>query len=431
MSMGAKDLRHVIVIGAGFGGLSAARKLAQQDGAVRVTVIDRSNHHLFQPLLYQVATAGLSPSDIAYPVRSVFRDCDRVEVLLAEVIGVDAVRHRVRIRPPSTVEEAAQELEYDFLVIATGATHSYFGHDEWAAHAPGLKTIDDATRIRGRVLLAFEGAEMESDEDARKALLTFAIIGGVPTGVGLAGSIAELAGRVVARDFRHIDPRSTRILLIEAGPRVLASFPENLSRDAEAELRRLGVEVRTGARVSGVEASGVRIAQEFIPARTVLWAAGVVASPAGKWLDAETDRSGRVKVLPDLTVPGHPEIFVVGDTAALEIDGKALPGLAPVAMQQGRYVARAILARLGGATALEPFRYFDKGNLATIGRSFAVMEFKQLKASGFGAWLAWVGVHIYYLIGFRAKLIVLIQWAWSYLSWKRGARLITRSEALK
>lgn len=409
-------MRNVVIIGGGFGGLNAARGLKK--APVKLTVIDRRNYHLFQPLLYQVATAGLSPADIAAPIRGVLAKQANAEVLMEEVTGIDRERKVVHTR--------GHEVPFDDLVIATGSKHSYFGHDEWEQIAPGLKSINDATHVRRRILLAFEHAETESDPAKRAALLTFILVGGGPTGVELAGSLAELAHRALRSDFRHIDPEHTKIILIEAGPRILAGFPEKLSQSAAHYLKKRGVEIRTGGRVEKVDDQGVMVSGQRVSARTVIWAAGVVASEAGKWLGAETDRAGRVKVLPDLTVPGSPDIFVIGDTSTLEQDGKPLPGLAPVAIQEGKYVARVLANRArGDARAPEPFHYRDKGNLATVGRSFAVADLGRFMLSGFLAWLAWLAVHIYYLIGFRNRLIVLIDWSWAYLTFQRGARLIT------
>ncbi len=406
---------RVVIVGAGFGGLRVARALRK--APVQVTVIDRQNHHLFQPLLYQVATADLSPADISSPIRSILRNQANAEVLLAEVTGIDVERRRVLMGDRS--------VPYDYLVLATGAWHSYFGHDAWAPFAPGLKSITDATRIRRQVLLAFEAAEMETDSAKRQALLTFVIVGGGPTGVELAGAIAGLAHKSIVRDFRHISPASARIILVEAEPRLLGAFPASLAEKAKQKLQRLGVEVRTGVAVKDVDAEGVLIGDERVPAKTVIWAAGVKASPAGVWLGVETDRAGRVIVEPDLTVPGHPEIFVIGDTARLTVDGKTLPGVAPVAMQEGHYVAQVIRNRLAGQINQKPFRYRDKGNLATVGRSFAIADLRKVKLAGFIAWVAWLVVHIFYLIGFRNRLLVMIQWAWSYITYQRGARLIT------
>lgn len=409
---------RVVIVGAGFGGLFAAKSLAR--APVTVTLIDRHNYHLFQPLLYQVATAGLSPADIAWPIRAIVGKQANAYVLLDRVIAIDLEAREVRM----TQHRAA----YDYLVLATGASHAYFGHDEWAPVAPGLKEIEDATEIRRRILLAFERAESEPDAEERRRLLTFIIVGGGPTGVEMAGAIAELARRALARDFRVIDPRGTRIVLVEAGSRILPSFPEKLARQARRSLERLGVDVRVGQPVTAVGERGVTLGSgERIDARTVMWAAGVAASPAAKWIGAQADRAGRIKVDPDLTVPGHPEIFAIGDTALATQDGRPLPGVAPVAKQQGRYVAQVIAARAAGKAPPPPFRYRDYGNLATIGRKFAVIDLPWLRLSGFVAWLLWCVAHIYYLIGFRSRIIVSINWLWAYFTFQRGARLITES----
>jgi NADH dehydrogenase len=406
---------RVVIVGAGFGGLYAAHTLGK--APIDVTLIDRRNYHLFQPLLYQVATAGLSPADIAYPIRSIFRRHPNIDVMLGKVTGVDLDSRNVIV--------GDRRVPYDQLVIATGARHAYFGHDEWEAYAPGLKKIEDATEIRRRVLLAFERAEEAEDDAARRRLLTFVIVGGGPTGVEMAGAVAELAHKALGRDFRHIDPKSARIVLVEAAPRVLLSFPESLSETARSSLERLGVEVRLGKAVTACDATGVMVGDERIDSETLIWAAGVAASPAARWLGAEKDRAGRVKVNRDLTLPGRPEVFVIGDTAAaVDERGKPYPGVAPVAKQQGAYVARTILARLRGEPA-EPFRYRDYGNLATIGRKSAVVDFGWLRLSGFLAWLLWGIVHISFLIGFRNRLVVLLEWMWAYLTFQRGARLIT------
>jgi NADH dehydrogenase len=414
---------RVVIVGAGFGGLEAA--LALRHAPVQVTVIDRNNHYVFQPLLYQVATAYLSPADITAPIRNVLRRQQNTEVLLAEVTDVDVANRQVRIRDETTGME--RSVSYDYLALATGAGQSYFGRDDWAAYAPSLKTIPDATALRRKVLLAFEEAEMTPDDAERvRSLLTFVIVGGGPTGVELAGAIAELAHRSLRGDFRHISVASTRIVLVEALPRLLNTFPESLSAKAARKLERLGVEVRTGERVEQVDAAGVVVEGARIDAATVIWAAGVTASPAGRWIGAVTDRAGRVVVNGDLSVPGHPEIFVLGDTAsATGEDGKPLPGVAPVAMQQGRYVGKAIRARVEGREQPHPFKYFNKGNLATIGRSFAIADFGFLRVSGFIAWVLWLGVHILYLIGFRNRLLVMVQWAWAYFTYEHGARIIT------
>lgn len=406
---------RVVIVDGGFGGLSAAKALAKQP--FDVTLIDRNNHQLFQPLLYQVATAGLSPADIASPIRGIIGSQRNTTVMLAEVSGVDTARKEVIAD--------GRRVAYDYLVLATGARHAYFGHDDWAPFAPGLKTIDDATYLRRRILLAFERAENETDAEERRRLMTFVVIGGGPTGVEMAGAIAELAKRALAADFRSIDPRGARIVLVEAAPRVLTPFTEELSDAARRSLEQLGVEVRLGAAVTDCSCEGVRLGSDFIPARTIIWAAGVMASPAGRWLGADTDRAGRVKVRADLSVPGHPEVFVIGDTAAAAApDGSMLPGVAPVAKQQGQYVARALIARGKGRTA-GAFRYRDYGLLATIGRSRAVAQIGRLHISGFFAWVLWSVAHVYFLIGFRNRFVVALNWAWSYITFQRGSRLIT------
>jgi NADH dehydrogenase len=410
---------QVVIVGGGFGGLAAARGLKK--APVRVTVVDRTNHHLFQPLLYQVATAGLSPADIAAPIRSVLGRQRNAQVLMAEVTGVDAERRCVQTRSGA--------VPYDFLILATGSRYNYFGHDEWERFAPKLKSIPDATEIRQKILLAFEAAELEPDSGRREALMTFALVGAGPTGVEMAGAIAELAQRALAKDFRNIAPQSARILLLEAGPRILSAFPEKLAAAAHRELERHGVTVRTGAKVEQVDEEGIIVNGERIRSRTVLWTAGVLASPAGEWLGAETDKQGRVLVREDLSVPGFPNVFVLGDTARFDQDGQTLPGVAQVAMQQGRYVAALICMRVTGKPAPPPFRYRDKGNLATVGRSFAILDMGRLKLSGLLAWLLWLVIHIWYLIGFRNRLLVLIQWAWAYFTFQRGARLITSRSA--
>jgi NADH dehydrogenase FAD-containing subunit len=406
----------VVIVGGGFGGLTAARALRHVK--VRVTLIDRRNYHLFQPLLYQVATAGLSPADIASPIRAILRRQRNITVLLGKVTGIDIAGKAV------LTEE--RRVEYDQLIVATGARHGYFNHDEWEACAPGLKKIDDATDIRGRILLAFEHAENSSDERERKRLLTFVIVGGGPTGVEMAGAIAELARVALSIDFRNIDPCSARIVLLESGSRVLARFPESLSAIAKSALEKLGVEVHLGARVSCCDPRGVVIANERIDAHTIIWAAGVMASPAAKWLDAERDAAGRVVVGSALTLSDHSEIFVIGDTAlAKSANGDPLPGIAPVAKQQGAYVARVIAARVRGRPAPKPFRYRDVGTMATIGRRSAVADFGRIRLSGFIAWLLWGLVHVYFLVGFRNRLAVTMGWLWAYLTFGRGARLIT------
>jgi NADH dehydrogenase len=403
-----------VIVGAGFGGLSAAKQLAQ--APFDVTIVDRHNYHLFQPLLYQVATAGLSPGDIASPIRGILRRQRNARVVLGKVSAIDPARREV-------VAEG-RHIPYDYLVVATGAEHAYFGHD-WSSYAPGLKTIDDATYLRRRILLAFERAETEPDADERRRLLNFVVVGGGPTGVEMAGAIAELAKRALATDFRSIDPRCARIILLEAGPRLLAPFSFALSEAARRSLEQLGVEVRLGASVTDCDCSGVSLGGERLPTRTIVWAAGVKASPAAEWLGAESDRAGRVKVKADLSVPGHPNIFVIGDAAATtRLDGKPLPGVAPVAKQQGSYVANLIKARLAGKT-LPPFRYRDLGSMATIGRKRAVAQIGAFKASGLVAWLLWSLAHIYFLIGFRNRLAVAMNWCWNCVTFQRGTRLIT------
>ncbi len=418
----------MVIVGAGFAGLTAARRIARLP--VQVTVIDRKNHHTFQPLLYQVATAGLSPGEIAAPIRWILRAYPNVEVLLEEVVDFNLQEKKVM-----TNEEV---LDYDFLVIASGATHAYFGHQEWEPLAPGLKTIEDALEIRRRVLLAFELAERQSGDQNTTANnnvqsgspLQFVVIGGGPTGVELAGTLAEIARHALNHEFRKIDPKQTRVVLIEGGPRVLGAYSEELSRKAEGQLRRLGVEVRTSSVVTRIEPGTVWVGDEKIPAPVVLWAAGVAASPLGRKLGVPVDRAGRVLVQPDLSIPGHSDVFVIGDLAALQDEnGKMLPGVAPVAIQQGDWVAETIARDLEHQPRRD-FVYHDKGSLATIGRASAVAQFGKFELSGYFAWLAWLFVHIFFLIGFRNRLLVMIQWAWSYLTYERGARLITGSDEL-
>jgi NADH dehydrogenase len=412
--------QRVVIVGAGFGGLSAAKALAH--APVDVTVLDRRNYHLFQPLLYQVATAGLSPADVASPIRAILSGQKNATVLLGRATGIDVAGRRVLLGDSA--------IPYDVLVVATGARHAYFGHDDWEAHAPGLKKIDDATLIRRRLLLAFEEAEAEADDERRRELMTFVVVGGGATGVEMAGAIAELARRALAKDFRRIDPRSARILLIEAGARLLPGFHETLSAEAERSLRRLGVEVRTGHAVTRVDDGGVVLGNHRLAARTVVWAAGVEASPAASWLGAAADRAGRVLVGPDLSIPGRPEIFVIGDTAlAMDRAGKPLPGTAPVAKQQGRYVGRLIAAKAGGRRPPAAFRYRSYGSLATIGRASAVADFGRIRVKGVVGWLLWGALHIYFLIGFRNRLAVMLDWIWAYLTYQRGVRLITGPEA--
>jgi NADH dehydrogenase len=413
---GGTELPHVVIVGGGFGGLSAARALARHP--LRVTLLDRRNHHLFQPLLYQVATAALNPSDIATPLRSILRRAANVTVLLAEVQSVDLAARRL------ILDEG--EIGYDALLLAAGAGHSYFGHDDWEPLAPSLKSLEDALEIRRRVLVAYELAERERDAAEQRALLTSVVIGGGPTGVELAGALAEISRETIARDFRVIDPTRARIILLEGGPRILSSFPETLSERARAALTRIGVEVRTDAMVTRVTPDAVWLGGEQIRARTVLWAAGVAASPLTRSLGVPLDRAGRVPVEADLSIPGHPEAFAIGDMATrLDVDGRPLPGLAPVAIQQGQAVAANVRRRLAGEPT-RPFHYRDKGSMATIGRAAAVAVLGPLRLSGLPAWLAWLFVHIASLIGFRNRFLVLFQWAWAYVTWQRGARLITR-----
>lgn len=421
-----KAVSRVVIVGAGFGGLNAARALAK--APVRITIIDRRNYHTFQPLLYQVATAGLSPGEIAAPIRSILRSHKNIEVLMAEVTGFDLGR-RVVITPDG-------EIPYEYLIVAAGAGHSYFGHDDWEPFAPGLKTIEDALEVRRRVLLAFELAERQAAAGETASALNFAVVGGGPTGVELAGTLAEISRHALAHEFRSIDPARTHILLIEGGPRILPAYSEDLSRSAEQQLNQLGVEVRTSTLVTQVEAGAVHLGDTRLNATVILWAAGVAASPLGKKLGVAVDRAGRVPVQADLSIPGHPEVFVIGDLAAAKDEhGKMLPGVAPVAIQQGKFVAKLIREEVGatsGRVSRERpmFHYWDKGSLATIGRAAAVAEFGRIHISGFIAWLSWLFVHILFLIGFRNRLLVFIQWAWSYVTYERGARLITGSTYL-
>jgi len=432
--MNSKPVLRVVVVGAGFGGLNAARALGR--APVQLTVVDRKNHHTFQPLLYQVATGGLSPGEIASPIRSILSGRENTEVLMAEVIGFDLARR--------IVETADMPIPYDYLIVAAGASHAYFGHDEWEPLAPGLKTVEDAIEIRRRVLLAFELAEKQAVAGETTLPMNFIVVGGGATGVELAGTLAEISRHALAHEFRSIDPKRTHILLLEGGPRVLPAYPEDLSRSAEEQLRRLGVEVRTSTMVTQVEPGAVHVEESHLQAAVVLWAAGVAASPLGTKLGATVDRAGRVVVNPDLSLPEHPEVFVIGDLASVkDKHGKMLPGVAPVAMQQGRFVAKLIRREIesratssaasSGKTEVlsrPPFHYWDKGSLATIGRAAAVAEFGKIHISGFVAWLAWLFIHILFLIGFRNRLLVFIQWAWSYVTYERGARLITGSTSL-
>lgn len=409
------ESKRVIIIGGGFGGLYAAKSLAR--ARVKITLVDRRNYHLFQPLLYQVATAALNPSDIAAPIRGVLRKQQNVSVIMGDATGIDTDRRIV------TLADGA--LAYDILIIATGATHSYFGHPEWEESAPGLKTIEDALEIRRRVLRAFEAAERESDPARQRAWLNFVIVGGGPTGVELAGALSEIARQTMIRDFRRINPSSARVILIEGLNRVLPPYPPVLSEKAAAQLRGLGVEVMTNAIVTSITDHDVRVGETTIPTRTVLWAAGVQASPLARSLGAPLDRAGRVLVEPDLSVPGHAEVFVIGDLAAVKnADGSFVPGVAPAAIQEGTHTAKNIARMIDGQPLL-PFRYHDKGSLATIGRAAGVADFGRVKLSGFIAWAAWLSVHIFFLIGFRNRLFVILQWAWAYVTFQRGVRLIT------
>jgi len=409
---------RVVIVGGGFGGVAAAKKLRKTD--VEVILIDRRNYHLFQPLLYQVATAALNPSDIAAPIRKIFRKQKNLRSVLGAVESVDLENRKICVK--------GQQMRYDYLVLAAGATHSYFGKDEWAEHAPGLKTLDDATEIRRRFLLAFEAAEVEKDPDAREALLTFVVVGGGPTGCEMAGAMAEVA-RSIPDDFRHVDTKTARVILIQSGERVLKSFPDKSSDDAYDQLKALGVEVRLGPRVTEVCGNGVKCGEEFIAANNVFWAAGVKASPLGDSMGVEQDRSGRVIVEPDLSVPGHPKVFVIGDQASAKSakTGDPVPGVAQGAIQGGDYVGNIIRRELEDDTWVERggFSYFDKGNLATIGRNKAVADIRGYKLKGFPAWFVWVVVHVLFLVNFRSKLSVLFSWAWTYVFGSRGARLIT------
>ena len=407
---------HLVVIGGGFAGLWASRALA--DAPLRITLIDRRNHHLFQPLLYQVATAGLSSPDIAAPLRHILGKQRNIEVRLGEVVSIDKHARKVQLGDGS-------QIAYDMLLVASGATHAYFGHDEWAADAPGLKTLDDALYLRRKLLLAFERAEAEPDPAKRAAWLSFAIVGGGPTGVELAGTLAEIARHTLKNEFRHINPADAKVRLVEAGPRVLSSFPEVLSLKARRQLEKLGVEVLTGTAVSHIDGQGFQLGDTHVPARTVVWAAGVAASPLARTLDVPLDRAGRIQVEPDLTVPGHPEIFAGGDLVALmQANGRPVPGVAPAAKQMGKYVAQVIRARLDGKPAPPPFRYNDQGNLATIGRMAAIVHVGKLQLSGLLAWWFWLAAHVFFLIGFRNRLVVLLNWAVAYWSYQRSARII-------
>jgi NADH dehydrogenase FAD-containing subunit len=408
-------LPHVVVLGAGFAGLTAVKVLAGVP--CRITLVDRRNYHLFQPLLYQVATAALSPADIATPIRSILRRQSNVSVLMARVDGIDRANRKVMF--------GGKSVAYDYLIVATGARHAYFGHDDWEDIAPGLKKIEDATQIRHRLLLAFEHAESTEDPVERRALLTFIVIGGGPTGVEMAGAIAELARHALVDDFRAIDPAQARVILVEAGPRLLPAFPESLSAEAARALGALGVEIMTGRPVTDCASQSVTVGDQVIAARTVIWAAGVAASPAARWLDAEKDRSGRVTVGADLSLSGNPEVFVVGDTANVTSNGNPVPGLAPAAKQMGAYAARVIRARITGKNPPQPFRYRHMGSLATIGRAAAVADFGRFKLKGRLAWLLWGIIHVGFLNTYRSRTLVALQWLWAYFTYQRGARLIT------
>lgn len=414
-----EKLPRVVVVGGGFGGLAVAKAL--RGVPVDVLLIDRGNHHLFQPLLYQVATAMLGPSEIATPVRQVFSKQSNVNVALAEVVGIDREKKQVLV---DYLEHRGAPIHYDYLILATGASHNYFGHDEFAKFAPGLKNLNNATSIRDRVLRAFEVAEIEDDPKAHQDVLTFILVGAGPTGVELAGALAELRRFTFASDFRRVDPSTARIILVQSGPRILPTFHEELSRAAHEHLEELGVEIRTGSRVTGVDAHGVLVNDERIASRTVIWTAGVAPSPAGKWLGAPTDKSGRVQVERDCSVPGSPEVFVIGDTAAYDHDGSPLPGVAQVALQQGKYVASVIAARETHGEPPPPFRYFNKGNMAVVGRNFAVLEIGGFRLAGFFAWVAWGLVHLLFLATVGNRLRVMVQWIWSYLTRQRGSRVI-------
>ncbi len=410
---------RVVIVGGGFGGLAAAKAL--KNTAAQVVLIDRTNHHLFQPLLYQVATSVLTPGQIGSPIRSILRKQQNTTVILGEVTGVDKDKKCVLV---SDADRAGVPVGYDFLILATGVTHSYFGHNEFEKFAPGLKSLADAVAVRNKILQAFEQAEAEEDPSRHRNLLTFVLVGAGPTGVEMAGAIAVLVRNTLKSEFRRINPESARIVLLDMAPRVLGAFSEGLSQAAKERLERLGVEVRLGHGADQIDANGVIVAGERIASETVIWTAGVAPSPAGKWLNADTDRAGRVRIQQDLSVPGHPEIFVVGDTASLDQDGKPLPGVAQVAMQQGRYAGNLIHRRVTGKPAPRPFRYFDKGNMAVVGQGFAVLQSGKVHVSGFLAWLAWAGVHLEFLAQSSLRLSVFLQWVWTYVTGQRGSRLI-------
>jgi NADH dehydrogenase len=410
---------RVIIVGGGFGGLAAARALRKTPA--EIVLIDRNNHHVFQPLLYQVATTVLTPSQIGTPIRSLLRNQKNTTVIMGEVTGVDKDQKRIIV---GDADQQNVSVAYDYLILATGATHSYFGHNEFEQYAPGLKSLADAEAARNKILQAFETAEAEEDTSRHRDLLTFILVGAGPTGVEMASAIAILVRSTMKSDFRRIDPASSRIVLVDMAPRVLGTFAESLSKAAKQRLEKLGVEVRLGHSVDQIDADGVVVAGERIASKTVIWTAGVAPSPAGKWLNVETDRAGRVRIQKDLTVPGHPEIFVVGDTASLDQNGKPLPGVAQVAMQQGRYAGKLIHRRLVGAPPPSPFSYFDKGNMAVVGKGFAVLQSGKVQVSGFTAWLAWAAVHLQFLTTSSLRLAVFLQWAWTYVTGQRGDRLI-------
>src|ERR1700757_5262703 len=410
---------RIVILGGGFGGLAAAKAL--KNAPAEITLIDRTNHHLFQPLLYQVATSALAPSQIGWPIREIFRNQKNTTVILGEVTGVDTQQKHVLV---SNADRDLVPVSYDYLIVATGATHSYFGHNEFAKYAPGLKSLADAVATRNKVLQAFEQAEAEEDPSRHRDLLTFVLVGGGPTGVEMAGALAGLVKTTLKSNFRRIDPASARIVLFDMAPRVLGTFSEHLSQAAKQRLENLGVEVRLGHGVDQIDADGVVVAGERIVSKTVIWTAGVAPSPAGKWLRVETDRAGRGRVQNDVSVPGHPEIFVIGDTASFEEYGKPLPGVAQVAMQQGRYVGKVIHNRIAGKPAPGPFSYFDKGNMAVVGKGFAVLESHKIGMSGFGAWLTWAAIHLQFLATSSLRLSVFLQWVWTYFTGQRGSRLI-------
>ena len=414
-----RETPRVVIVGGGFGGLAAAKAL--RHSPVEVILIDRTNHHLFQPLLYQVATSVLAPGQISSPIRSILRKQQNTTVILGEVTGVDKEQRCVFV---NSADRSGVPIAYDFLILATGVTHSYFGHNEFEKFAPGLKSLADAVAVRNKILSAFEQAEAEEDPARHKDLLTFVLVGAGPTGVEMASAIAILVRNTLASEFRRVDPRSARIILLDMAPRVLGTFSEGLSEKAKEHLEALGVEVRLGHAVEQIDADGVVVAGTRIPSKTVIWTAGVAPSPAGKWLEAEADRAGRVRIQSDLTVPGHPEIFVIGDTASLDQDGKPLPGVAQVAMQQGRYAGDLIHQRATDAPAPRPFRYFDKGNMAVVGKNFAVLQSGKVHFGGFVAWLAWALIHLQFLAQSSLRVSVFVQWIWTYITGQRGSRLI-------